>query len=86
MNTKVHLWYLFEFFLEWEMFQKKNFGENKKTSFSMIIFKFSAIYETLKKIKNILGHKWPYGTCVRPSGYLSLETLIQNIKMFSFPL
>ena len=35
MNTCVHLWYVADFFLEWEVFQKKKILEKNRKKYFM---------------------------------------------------
>jgi len=48
MKTYVHLWYLAEFFLEWEMFQTKLL-EQIKTHILLYFFLNPVLYEVMWK-------------------------------------
>jgi hypothetical protein len=54
MKTNIHFWsYLAHFFLEWEMFQKKFYRENRNTHF-VVNYDFSKIVPFVRKMwKNI---------------------------------
>ena len=55
IKTNIQIWYLAEFFLEWEMFHTQVFYKTKKKKSSVfnIVFEHSAVYEIM--YKNMVG-------------------------------
>ena len=83
MNTSINFWsHLAQFFLEWEMFQKKSCRESQNTHFMLNILLFSKIVSFMRYLE-----KWctagqttlPYSAYGLYAAYLRLQTHTQNM-------
>jgi hypothetical protein len=83
--TTVHLWkYLAQFFLEWELLQKKVVEEFRTSILCSMTFLSESCFLWGKTLAQSADHRWQIGACALHSEYLKLQTHTRNMQYLMF--